>query len=52
MFQANQSFQQFVNVTGGEASWFADKGWLFGLIVAVVVGSVILQGSLERSRTG
>ncbi|HEX6144221.1 MAG TPA: alanine:cation symporter family protein, partial [Geminicoccaceae bacterium] len=30
MFQANQSFQQLVNVTGDEASWFADKGWLFG----------------------
>ncbi len=44
MFQANQSFQQFVNVTGGEGSFFADKGWLFGLIVAIVVGAVIIGG--------
>jgi AGCS family alanine or glycine:cation symporter len=44
MFQANQSFQQFVNVTGGEASFFADKGWLFGLVVALVVGAVIIGG--------
>ena len=44
MFQANQSFQQFVNVTGGEASFMADKGWLFGLIVAVLVGVVIIGG--------
>ncbi|WP_340119864.1 alanine/glycine:cation symporter family protein [Pelagibius sp. 7325] len=44
MFQANQSFQQFVNVTGGEASFMADKGWLFGLIVAVLVGAVIIGG--------
>jgi AGCS family alanine or glycine:cation symporter len=50
MFQANQSFQQFVNVTGGEASWFADKGWLFGLIVAVVVGSVIIGGIKSIAR--
>ena len=34
MFQANQSFSQLVNVTGGESSWLADKGWLFGLVVA------------------
>ncbi|MGD1876244.1 MAG: alanine/glycine:cation symporter family protein [Kiloniellaceae bacterium] len=44
MFQANQSFQQFVNVTGGDASFMADKGWLFGIVVAVLVGAVIIGG--------
>ena len=44
MFQANQSFAQLVNVTGGDASWLADKGWLFGLIVAALVGLVIMGG--------
>jgi AGCS family alanine or glycine:cation symporter len=44
MFQANQSFAQLVNVTGGEASWLADKGWLFGIIVAGLVGMVIIGG--------
>ncbi|MDH3902967.1 MAG: alanine:cation symporter family protein [Xanthomonadales bacterium] len=44
MFQANQSFAQLVNVTGGDASWLADKGWLFGLIVAGLVGLVIMGG--------
>ncbi len=44
MFQANQSFAQLVNVTGGEAGWLADKGWLFGLIVAGLVGLVIMGG--------
>jgi AGCS family alanine or glycine:cation symporter len=44
MFQANQSFSQLVNVTGGEASWLADKGWLFGLVVAIAVGMVIIGG--------
>ncbi len=44
MFQANQAAQQIANVTGGEASFFADKGWLIGLVLAVVVGMVILGG--------
>ena len=44
MFQANQSFAQLVNVTGGDASWMSDKGWLFGLIVAALVGLVIMGG--------
>ena len=44
MFQSNQAFQQFLYVTGGENSAFADKGWLFGLAMAVIVGSVIVGG--------
>ena len=44
MFQANQSFAQLVNVTGGDTSWLADKGWLYGLIVAGLVALVIMGG--------
>jgi AGCS family alanine or glycine:cation symporter len=44
MFQANQSFAQLVNVTGGDTGWLADKGWLFGLIIATLVGLVIMGG--------
>lgn len=44
MFQANQAYTQLVNVTGGEASFWADKGWLFGLILAFLVGLVIIGG--------
>lgn len=44
MFQANQAFQQVVNVTGGENSFLAGSGWLFGLIMAIVVGVVIIGG--------
>jgi len=44
MFQANQSFKQVVAVTGGDVSWLADKGWLFGLVIAVLVGLVIIGG--------
>lgn len=44
MFQANQSFMQLVSVTGGESSWLADKGWLFGVVVAALVGLVVIGG--------
>jgi AGCS family alanine or glycine:cation symporter len=50
MFQSNQSFQQLVNVTGGDGSFFADKGWLFGLIVAILVGVVIIGGIKSIAR--
>jgi AGCS family alanine or glycine:cation symporter len=50
MFQANQSFQQFVNVTGGAGSFFADKGWLFGLVIALIVGAVIIGGIKSIAR--
>ena len=51
MFQANQSFTQFVNMTGGtDASWWADKGWLFGLILAFLVGLVIIGGIQSIAR--
>lgn len=44
MFQANQSFTQLVSVTGGDTSWLADKGWLFGFVVAALVGLVVIGG--------
>ncbi len=50
MFQSNQAYQQFVNVTGGTSSWFTDKGWLFGLFLALLVGGVILGGIKSIAR--
>jgi alanine or glycine:cation symporter, AGCS family len=45
MFQINQAFAQFVNVTGGpEKSWAQGFGWLFGLLVSGLVGLVIIGG--------
>lgn len=44
MFQANQSFMQLVAVTGGEASWLAGKGWLYGIILALAAGTVVIGG--------
>ena len=44
MFQSNQAFEQFVVVTGGEAGFFAEKGWPFGTTLACLVGIVIIGG--------
>ncbi len=44
MFQVNQAFQLVENITGGEASFLHGKGWLFGLVMAVFVGIVIIGG--------
>ena len=44
MFQSNQAFQQFIFITGGDTSFFSDKGWLFGSILAGIVGLVIIGG--------
>lgn len=44
LFQANQAYAMMVSVTGGDASFLADKGWLFGLVLAIGVGFVIIGG--------
>lgn len=50
MFQANQAYVQFVNVTGGETSVFATRGWLFGSILAVLTALVIVGGIKSIAR--
>ncbi|MEQ8803352.1 MAG: alanine/glycine:cation symporter family protein, partial [Haliea sp.] len=50
MFQSNQAYVQFVVITGGEQSFFADKGWLFGLAIAAAVGLVIVGGIRSIAR--
>ena len=44
MFQVNQAFQLVENITGGETSFIHGKGWLFGLVMAFLVGIVIIGG--------
>lgn len=44
MIQINQATQQFINITGGENSYFATHSYLCGLFVAVLVGLVIIGG--------
>ena len=50
MFQANQAYKMLLSVTGNEHSFFADKAWLFGLLLAVFVGSVIIGGVKSIAR--
>ncbi|HPQ51467.1 MAG TPA: amino acid carrier protein [Alphaproteobacteria bacterium] len=44
MFQSNQVFQQVVHATGGEESFWAGNGWMFGLVLAGLTGLVTLGG--------
>ena len=44
MFQVNQAFKLFEYVTGAEQSFIYGKGWIFGLVMAILVGIVIIGG--------
>ncbi len=44
MLQTNQAAQQFIVITGGENSFFAQHSWIFGLFIAVMVALVIVGG--------
>ena len=44
MYQANQACEQLVGVMGGDGSFFDNNRWVFGLIMAVAVGMVIIGG--------
>jgi AGCS family alanine or glycine:cation symporter len=50
LFQANQSYGMVLSVTGGEESVFANRGWLFGVILAAIVGMVIIGGIKSIAR--
>jgi AGCS family alanine or glycine:cation symporter len=44
MVQINQATQQLTDITGGENSIFFERGWIFGVTMAVVVGLIIIGG--------
>ncbi len=46
MFQGNQAYQMFSNTFG----LFVGSGWLFGLILAILVGAVIIGGIKSIAR--
>ena len=50
MFQSNQAYSLLVQVTGAEASFFNDRGWLVGILLATLVGAVII-GGIKRIAT-
>ncbi|MDP6375967.1 MAG: alanine/glycine:cation symporter family protein [Pseudomonadales bacterium] len=51
MFQSNQAAAIFIDVTGGQASFFADKAWLVGLLLAASVAAVIIGGIRSIAQT-
>ncbi|MEO0509871.1 MAG: alanine/glycine:cation symporter family protein [Verrucomicrobiota bacterium] len=44
MFQINQACTQFIQISGGSDSILADYRWVFGAVVAVLIGMVIIGG--------
>ncbi|MDA0729380.1 MAG: alanine/glycine:cation symporter family protein [Bacteroidetes bacterium] len=50
MVQINQATSQLIAVTGGDASFFAGNGWMFGLVMAVLVAAIILGGIKSIAR--
>ena len=51
MFQSNQAAAIFIDITGADASLFAGRGWLIGLVLAAVVAMVIIGGIQSIART-
>lgn len=50
MWQSNQAYLQLVNVTGGAEGFFGDKGWLVGVVLALLTASVIIGGIKSIAR--
>lgn len=44
MVQVNQATTQFIAVTGGTESFLYQKGWIFGVVMAIVVAFIIIGG--------
>ncbi|MEM6397249.1 MAG: alanine/glycine:cation symporter family protein [Bacteroidota bacterium] len=44
MVQINQATNQLISVTGGTESVFYGRGWIFGLLMAITIGIVIIGG--------
>jgi len=44
MFQSNQAYTIFVDTTGGQNSYFADKAWFIGGVLAILTAMVIIGG--------
>lgn len=51
MFQVNQAAAILIDVTGSSNSFFYDKAWILGLVMAVVVALVIVGGIKSIART-
>ena len=43
-FQVNQAYHAVLDATGGDTSFLAGRAWMFGLVMAIAVGVVIIGG--------
>jgi alanine or glycine:cation symporter, AGCS family len=50
MVQINQATIQLIDVTGGAESFLHGRSWIFGAVMAVVVGMIILGGIKSIAR--
>ena len=50
MVQINQATNQLIAVTGGVESFFYGRGWIFGAVMAVVIGLIIIGGIKSIAR--
>lgn len=44
IFQINSATNQFIDAFAGDDSFLASQKWIFGLVIAVIVGAVIIGG--------
>lgn len=51
MYQVNQVYAQVVSVTGGETGFLGSNGWLFGVLIALMVGTIVAGGMKSIART-
>ncbi len=50
MVQVNQATEQLISVLGGQDTFLYGKGWIFGIVMAIVVGIVIIGGIKSIAR--
>ncbi len=50
MVQINQATSQLIAVTGGQDSVFYGNGWMFGVLMALVVAAIIIGGIKSIAR--
>lgn len=50
MVQINQATKQLIAITGGDASFLANNGWMFGAFTAAIVAVVIIGGIKSIAR--
>lgn len=50
MVQINQATEQLIQVTGGQESFLFQRGWVFGGLMAVLVGIIIIGGIKSIAR--